>query len=156
MAQLSFSTKDQEKIDAYKVAASAEGVTSADADLQSTYVAFIKMLNAKVALHKGFIYLNRFVNYETESWTTEIVLEFNEKLEQYITYVSTGDYETAREAHNYIIAKLDNTDFFLQISRVSGFTPSDFTGTQNTDGEIVNAMNASIDNTGEPVFGQPA
>ena len=155
MTALIFLTKEQEKISAYSNAASVEGVTSADNALQTTYVAFIKMLNAKVSLHRGFIYLNRFMNYDLQSWTEEIFSEFNGKLEEYITHVAQQDYESARESHNYIIAKLDDSDFFLQISRASGFTPSDFTSGENTDGNIISMMTTSIDNTGEPIFGQP-
>ncbi len=154
MSEISFTTKEQIIVDAFEAAASVADVTSADATLQNTYVAYIKMLNAKIGLHKGFIYLNRFLNHTLTGLTTELFTEFNGKLAEYIGYVTTGDFTTARASHNYIIEKLDSA-MFLTIPRGKDFNATDFTVAENTDGTAAQQYSYDIDNTGQSVFVPP-
>lgn len=155
MSALEFTTKEKAIVAAFEAAASVADVTSADVTLQTTYVAFIKMMNAKVGLHKGFIYMNRFLSHALSEVTTEMIAELNQNLETYIGYVTAGDFETSRESHNYIVGKLDSA-MFLTIPRLRNFNAGDFTVAENTDGEVAQAFAAEIDNTGEPVFVPPS
>lgn len=156
MTALSFTAKEQIIVDAYEAAASVSGVTSADSDLQAAYVAYIKMLNAKVSLHRGFIYLNRFLNFATTDLTTDFFEEFNTKLDAYITFVASGDFAAARTSHNWIISQLDNSELFLALMRENDFDASLFTIAENTDAAAIQNLTNEIDNTGAPVFVPPS
>jgi hypothetical protein len=155
MTVLTFTSKEQLIIDAYETAATASDVTSSDVGLQTAYVAFIKMLNAKVSLHRGFVYLNRFLNHVTTDLTTEFFTEMNENLEAYIGYITSGDYANARESHNWIISQLDDAGLFLSLERTKDFDASLFSVAENTDGTTVQTFISQIDDTGEPVFVAP-
>jgi len=154
VSDIVFTTNETAIVAAFKNAADVADVTSADETLQTTYVAFIKMMHAKYGLHRGFIYLNRFLSYDLSEVTTVMIGELNMKLEEYINHVTAGDFASARDSHNNIVGKLDSS-MFLIIPRLRDFNANDFTVAENTDSVVAQDISAEIDNTGEPIFVPP-
>ena len=152
---MTYTSEELIVIKAYETAFKA-ATSSADVALQSAYVAYIKMLNAKLNLHRGFIYLNRFLSYETTLLTAEFFTEFKGLLDEYFNYVNMGNMDTARVSRNKILAYLDNPKFFLPMLRDKYFDAAAFTVSENTDTKIIAMSDAEIDNSGRPTLIDPS
>ena len=152
---MTYTSEELNIIQVYETAYKA-ATSSADVALQSAYVAYIKMLNAKFTLHRGFIYLNRFLSFETALLTAEFFTEFKGLLDEYFNYVSLAQMDTAKVSRNKILAYLDNPKFFLLMVRDKNFDAAAFTVSENTDPTIIALSASEIDNSGRPTLIDPS
>ena len=150
-----FTSEELAVISSYETAYKA-AANSADLALQSAYVDYIKMLNAKFSLHRGFIFLNRFLSYETEELTIDFFAEFQNLLNEYFNFVSLSQLDAAKIPRNRILVILDNQKFFLPMLRDKYFDATAFSVSENTDPVIIALNIPEIDNSGRPTLIDPS
>lgn len=151
------SDKEQEAVNAYKVAATAASVSSADVPLHNAYAAYMKLINSKTDVHKAFIFLNRFVTWDIAGLDNVFFADMNAQLSLYIG--DSNDDSDVKAAHRKLSEYMIQSKYFIQeLLRGRDFDVSLFTASHNTDSDIHDEIEQAvgIDNSGDPLFIPPA
>ena len=117
----------------------------------AAYPAFLKVLKFKVPeLHKGFVFLNKFIAFEGLS--TDGLKDISTQLKLYTAATTIADGKTS---HDALIVYLENSAFFVQeFGREGGFDTTAFTASENDDLSRVAQVTAAaeIDDGGVSIF----